>query len=186
MKTVALWWLRQLGRLWCRMRGASLGDGCLIHGFPRIVCKSGAKVRLGREVTLNAAIWSNTHNDGRATVLFAGPGAELVMGDGSGLSSSRVIAMRRIEIGVDSLIGAGCLICDSDMHGIPLGSEHPAACQPIRIGKRVFVGAGCTILKGVSIGDGSVIGAGSVVAHDIPSGVLAAGVPARIIRHMES
>lgn len=182
MKDLVLWLIRHAGLGWCRLRGAVVANDCLIHGLPRIVCKGGGSIRLESGVTLNAAIWSNTHNDGRATVLFAGPGAELVMKPQSGLSSSRVIAWKQIEIGSETLIGAGCLICDSDMHGLPLGSSHAVVCKPIRIGNRVFIGAGCTILKGVTIGDGAVIGAGSVVTRDIPSGVLAAGAPARMIR----
>lgn len=52
---------------------------------------------------------------------------------------------------------------------------------PIRIGSEVFIGAGVTILPGVEIGDRVVIGAGSVVTRSIPSGTVAAGVPARSI-----
>ncbi|MDE6320857.1 MAG: sugar O-acetyltransferase, partial [Muribaculaceae bacterium] len=54
--------------------------------------------------------------------------------------------------------------------------------KPINIGNRVWIGGGSTILGGVSIGDDSVIGAGSVVTKDIPSGVIAAGNPCRVIR----
>lgn len=54
--------------------------------------------------------------------------------------------------------------------------------KPISVGNNVWIGAGCTVLAGVTIGDDSVIGAGSVVNRDIPSGVVAAGVPCRVIR----
>lgn len=57
---------------------------------------------------------------------------------------------------------------------------------PVRIGSRVFVGARATILPGVTIGDDVIIGAGSVVAHDIPTGTVAAGNPARPIQSIES
>ena len=54
--------------------------------------------------------------------------------------------------------------------------------MPITIGNRVWIGGGSTILGGVTIGDNSVIGAGSVVTKSIPSGVIAAGNPCRVIR----
>ena len=54
--------------------------------------------------------------------------------------------------------------------------------MPIRVGSSVWFGAGCTVLAGVTIGDNTVIGAGSVVTRDIPANVVAAGVPCRVIR----
>ncbi|MDB6077230.1 MAG: putative acetyltransferase, partial [Akkermansiaceae bacterium] len=89
-----------------------------------------------------------------------------------------------ITIGAETLIGAGCLLCDSDMHEAPLGSSRKVATAPILIGRRVFIGAGSTVLKGVTIGDGAVVGAGSIVVSSIPSGALAAGNPARVIRFL--
>lgn len=56
--------------------------------------------------------------------------------------------------------------------------------RPITLGKNVWLGGGCTILSGVTIGDNSVIGAGSVVTKDIPANVIAAGNPARVIREL--
>ena len=52
---------------------------------------------------------------------------------------------------------------------------------PIRVGNNVFIGLNTIILPGVTIGDDCVVGAGSVVTHDIPSGSVVAGVPARVI-----
>ena len=56
----------------------------------------------------------------------------------------------------------------------------------VKIGDRVFVGANATILPSVTIGDDAVIGAGSVVTHDVPAGVVAAGVPARVISTVDA
>ena len=55
---------------------------------------------------------------------------------------------------------------------------------PVRIGSRVWIGAGTIILPGVTIGDNSVIGAGSVVTKDIPAGVVAVGNPCRVLREI--
>ena len=66
---------------------------------------------------------------------------------------------------------------DSDLHGDVLGTE----AAPITIGDDVFIGMDCRILKGVTIGDGAVVAAMSVVTHDVPPGAVAAGVPARVV-----
>lgn len=57
-------------------------------------------------------------------------------------------------------------------------------CKPINIGARVWMGVGATVCAGVSIGEGSIIGAGAVVTKDVPSGVIVAGNPARIIKEI--
>lgn len=182
MKALALHALRLAGRIWCRLQGAEVHPTALIHGFPRVVVKPGGKITIGPGVTINAAGWANAHNDGRRTVLYAGPSALIDLRENCGLSSSRIIAYEKITVGESSLIGAGSLICDSDMHAIPLGSPNPVRIAPISIGIGVFLGAGTTVLKGAEIGDGAVIGASSVVSGIIAPGVIAAGNPARPIR----
>ena len=184
MKPLLLFLVRCIGRCWCRLHGAEVHASALIHGLPRVSRKPGARIILEDGSTLNTAPWSNPLNDGRLTVLAAGPGAIIHLHRNAGVSSSRLIAYQEISIGEGSLVGAGCLLCDSDMHEIPLASAHPIQVAPIHIGARVFIGANCTILKGVTIGDGAVIGASSVVRRDIPPGVLAAGNPAAVIRKL--
>ena len=56
--------------------------------------------------------------------------------------------------------------------------------NPIKIGNNVWIGAGATILAGVTIGDNTVIGAGSLVKKDIPSNVVAVGVPCKVLREI--
>lgn len=90
-----------------------------------------------------------------------------------------------ITIGQQCAIGPNCYITDHD-HGLeanlpPL--EQPLISKPTCIGSRVWLGANVTILKGVTVGNDTVIGAGSVVTKDIPEGVVAVGVPAKVIRY---
>jgi acetyltransferase-like isoleucine patch superfamily enzyme len=89
-----------------------------------------------------------------------------------------------IYIGDQTLIGPNCTI-HSGNHiftnaSIPIRAQGHEF-SPIHIGKDVWIAANVTILKGVSIGDGSVIAAGSVVTHDVPAFTIYAGVPARKI-----
>ncbi|MDO5292656.1 MAG: sugar O-acetyltransferase [bacterium] len=88
-----------------------------------------------------------------------------------------------IRIGANAFIGPGtCLACA----GHPLIPEERnqgfVVSKPITLEKDVWIGANCTVVGGVTIGEGSMIGAGSVVTRDIPAGVVAAGNPCRVIR----
>ena len=86
------------------------------------------------------------------------------------------------------IFGAKCTIIDTDFH--PLDPEirrrSPRAVQtvPISIGDDVFIGMNCIILKGITIGQAAVVGAGSVVTHDIPAWVIVVGNPTRVVREL--
>ncbi|MHB8108968.1 MAG: acyltransferase [Syntrophorhabdaceae bacterium] len=83
-----------------------------------------------------------------------------------------------VQIGNDTMIAWDCVILDRDYHGIGGTQE---SLQPVVIGKGVWIGCRGLVLKGVTIGDGAIIGAGAVVTNNIPAYTLAAGNPARII-----
>jgi acetyltransferase-like isoleucine patch superfamily enzyme len=91
-----------------------------------------------------------------------------------------------IRIGKDCLFGAEVQIFDSDFHELTPGRRVGGTPKTaaVEIGDNIFAGMGVKILKGVKIGDDSVIGAGSVVVSSIPAGVIAAGNPARVIREL--
>ncbi len=182
MKTLVLTWIRTVCRLRARRAGCELGAGVILNGLPYIRRKGSGRILLGDGVNVNASRWGNWLGTPGAMILSVEDGAVLEFKAGSGVSSSQIIANIGIEIGEGSMIGAGCLLCDSDMHEVPLGSGKATAKAPIRIGRNVFVGARCIILKGVNIGDGAVVGAGSVVSRDIPAGATAVGNPAVVVR----
>lgn len=92
----------------------------------------------------------------------------------------RISCSRRISIGTGCLIGDDSVILDNDYHALP-GEEEPTS-APVTIGDHVWIATRVIVLRGVTIGDSSVIGAGSVVTKDIPPFSLAVGVPARVIR----
>ncbi|RMF23234.1 MAG: acyltransferase [Cyanobacteria bacterium J083] len=90
-----------------------------------------------------------------------------------------------LTIGKNCAIGPGCYITDHD-HGQdstlpPL--KQPMIAKPTHIGDGVWIGANVTILKGVTIGDRTIVGAGSVVTKDLPADAIAVGMPARVIKY---
>ena len=114
--------------------------------------------------------------------LNAHGGGRLEIGNGVFINfGTSISAHTLVRIGDGCLIGQYSIILDCDYHD-PAGSGGHGLPRPIVIGDRVWMGARVTVLKGVTIGSGSVIGAGSVVTRDIPPGVLAAGVPAAVIK----
>ena len=94
-----------------------------------------------------------------------------------------LLAKAKIEIGENTALAYKVtVITSADPNGEfnALRELYPAKTAPVIIGKNCWVGANSTILPGVTIGDFSVVAAGSVVTKDVPSGVLVAGVPAEI------
>ncbi len=121
----------------------------------------------------------------RVTIQTVGHGAIVRIGDNVGVSGCTITAAVSVSIGNHVLLGSGCLITDNDAHPIDpderrLGGKGGCAI-PIIIEDDVFVGARAIILKGVTIGKGSVIGAGAVVARSVPSFSVCVGNPAKIV-----
>lgn len=97
-------------------------------------------------------------------------------------------AINKIVIGDNVLIGSSVLITDhshgqSGMSNLPPAARPLYSKGPVIIGENVWIGEGAVILGGVEIGSNTIIGANSVVTHDIPANCVAAGVPAKIIKH---
>ncbi|TSA41539.1 MAG: acyltransferase [Verrucomicrobiales bacterium] len=102
-------------------------------------------------------------------------------------NNSGVCATKSIRIGERCLIGDSVMIVDSDFHEINPASRHSSAgpSESVVIGNNVWIGSRAVILKGVTIGDNSVIGAMSLVTDNIPPNCIVAGVPAKVIRQIE-
>lgn len=107
-------------------------------------------------------------------------GATLKLGSGYLNSNSRIYCFKGITIGEGVAISEEVVIRDSDNHSIL--SDGYEMSKPIVIGDHVWIGFRAAILKGVSIGNGSIVAAGAIVTKDVPPNCLVAGVPAKIIK----
>ncbi len=119
--------------------------------------------------------------------------ATLTIGDNVGVSSACIWIYTYCNIGNNVKIGADTIILDSDAHSLDYqdrrkgSTDRPRAKKkPIEIGDDVLIGTRCIILKGVSIGARTIIGSGSVVTKSIPSDVIAAGNPCRVIKQINN
>lgn len=112
-----------------------------------------------------------------------GNDASLKLGSGYINNRLNLSCFEKIEIGNNVAISSGVTIRDSDNHIIKKdGYAENVKTKPIMIGDRVWIGLNVIILKGVKIGNGSIIAAGAVVNKNIPENALAGGVPAKIIK----
>lgn len=161
-----------------KSRCAQCGKGlCLLHGIPWI--EGQLKIRIGDNVQIDDNIFTSGRNEAEPV---------LTIGDRSFLGCKVAINVgKSVQIGKDCLIAAGCLITDNDSHPIDpyrrLRKEpvKDNEIKPIIIEDNVWIGTRCVILKGVTIGTGSIIAANSLVTRSIPPYSIAMGVPAKVI-----
>lgn len=165
------------------LNGVSCGKGLRSRGKVCVFNGDLGEVHIGKNVCLNSADWANPIGSGNHIwIQMAGRESSLSIGDGTGISNTAITCATKVEIGKQCLIGSGCKIYDTDFHILPIQSkEKRVKSAPIIIEDRVFIGAGSTVLKGVRIGENSVVGAGSVVVKDIPANEVWAGNPARFL-----
>ena len=176
-----------LWRLEFRIRGIQFTAPILLVGQPICSRYPGSVISLGSGVALDSAIRSNRLGGFSPCVLrTVTPTASIRLGDRVGLSNSVIVAGDSIEIGEDTIIGSGVMILDNDFHAMGTGFSWVSECsknaKPIKIGRGCFIGSRSMILKGVTLGDRAIIGAGAVVTKDVPAYSVAAGNPARIVR----
>jgi UDP-3-O-[3-hydroxymyristoyl] glucosamine N-acyltransferase len=106
-------------------------------------------------------------------------GARIELGARSFLNyRTEIVAHDRVRVGADCLLAWDVQVVDSDSHSVD-GRPHTA---PVVIGDGVWIGCRATVLKGVTVGDGAVVAAGSVVVSDVPARCLVGGNPARLLR----
>ena len=164
-------WVARLGRLGS-LRAHSRGHVPVSTQFDGgVTAVGGGTLRLGERCRLGQGVLFDTAESGAITL-----GSRVRVNVGTVIAGSLAVT-----IGDDTLIGEYVSIRDAN-HGLAsrtlIRTQSPER-APIRIGKDVWIGRGCCILKGVTIGDGAVVGANSVVTGDLEAGSIHAGAPAR-------
>lgn len=126
---------------------------------------------------------------------FQSLGANLIIHDNVGMSSTGIYCLNRVDIGNHVLIGADTIIMDNNFHSLDYSIRGTSKegyqykeninTATVVIGDNVFIGTRCIINKGVNIGEGAIIAAGSVVVTDIPAWEVCGGNPAKFIKRIK-
>jgi acetyltransferase-like isoleucine patch superfamily enzyme len=173
-------------RIMLNLWGAAVGSQLRVAGRLRLHVEG--SLSIGVNVTINSGSANNYVGGDRRMSMWVGRRGALKIEDGCKLSNSTIVCLRRVTVLRDTYVGGGCNIFDTDFHAVDAESRARGAasvpCGDVTIGPAAFVGAGCTILKHVCIGEGAVVGAGSLVTGRIPPFEVWAGVPAKRIKSL--
>ncbi len=168
-----------------RRRKVRVGQGTEIYG--KLIIKGDGKISIGENCLINSSIHADPIGGDSVVILRADRNAELVIGNRCGLSNCAIVAQEKVIIHDEVFLGGGCKIYDTDFHSLDRQERVSEDKSHVKTGKveimdGAFIGAHAIILKGVTIGRNSVIGAGSVVTKQVPDNEIWAGNPARKVR----
>jgi acetyltransferase-like isoleucine patch superfamily enzyme len=150
-----------------------------LHGDVLAMLRDG-RLEVGEHVLFEPGVWLTASERGRIRI-----------GEGSFLNLGVMVAAEGlVEIGPHCMLANGCFVSDAehryDDPDVPVPSQGFTSRGPTRIGADVWCGAHVVITSGVTVGERCVIGANSVVTHDLPPRTVAAGAPARVLREIAS
>lgn len=175
-------------------KGVQIGNNPLI--FNKIYLIGNGHIKIGDNFCFTSGDCINPISSNLRGCIYTEKNATISIGNNVGMSSTRLWIRSQLKVGNNVKIGGNVLIIDTDSHPIDfrlrkepdqLDSVQSAIKSiPITIEDDVWIGANCTILKGVTIGSRSIIGAGSVVTKSIPADCIAAGNPAKVIKQIKN
>lgn len=191
-RTFYLWWNIVL----FHFAGIKFGKNLRIFNKVYLQVSQKSNVKFGDNLVITSGDCINPLCRNLRACVYVRGGAHLTIGNNCGFSSPCIWCDDKISIGNRVNVGGDCIIIDSDAHSLDYRdrSVEFAVSEDVRFSKvhhspviiedDVWIGTKCIIMKGVTIGARSVIGAGSIVTKDIPADSLACGVPAKVIKSL--
>jgi acetyltransferase-like isoleucine patch superfamily enzyme len=173
-------------RLVFAAKGLDWGQGWRLYGVPLILRHRGSTMAFGDGLQLRSWLSSNPLGPAHRIILCTWQHrAVLEIGSNFGMTGGAICAAERITVGDRVTVGANSTIIDTDFHplDLQLRLQCPQAARtaPVTIENDVFIGMNCIVLKGVRLGSGCIVGAGSVVTRDVPPFAVVAGNPACLV-----
>lgn len=179
-------------KLMLKLMGCLYGKNFRIDGRVLIWASRKGTIRLGDNVIINSRVGSNLVGLTNPAIFECIDNGAIIIGNGSGLSAPVLSSRSSITIGENVKIGGNVRIFDHDYHALDFqkrrGKEDgdDVKTAPVIIGNDVFVGTNALILKGVTIGDRAIIGAGTVVSRDVPADEIWVGNPAKFNKKLRA
>lgn len=186
-------------RIICRINKVVFGKNMLIYNQFYLIKHPTANVKIGDNFVFTSGEAFNPLCRNIRGCIFADQNSKLKIGNNTGISSACILVKESITIGNNVKIGGDCILMDTDAHNLNYEIRNgtitdekgesidckTANSKPIIIEDDVLIGTRCIILKGVTIGARTIIGSGSVVTNSIPSDVIAAGNPCKVIKPLK-
>jgi len=179
-------------RIYLFIKGVKFGHNCKFYDRLPVFLESGGTIIIGNNVAFTSGGFHNPLCRNINGCMKVEKGAFIKIGNNTGISSACIWAHKKIVIGNNVKIGGDCIILDSNAHSLHYLERRfdetdlrNKISKEIVIGDDVLIGTRTIILKGVHIGNRSIIGAGSVVSSDIPADCIAAGNPCKIIKFLK-
>lgn len=171
--------------------GIEHGKNLCVHGHIGLKIGRNGKFIIGDDFYYSSGRHINPLSRNIQGNITVNEGAEISIGNNVGMSGTVIRCHERIVIGNNVQIGAGAVLLDSDCHSLDYEDRRILQKDvlhkknaPIVIEDDVLIGMNSIILKGVTVGARSIIGAGSIIMHSIPSDVIAAGNPAKVLKKL--
>ena len=183
LRLVAWYWTAWT-RLLFLLNGVKCGRGLKALGRARINVSLGGKATIGDNFHIRTG-QAYTEVGSLGSRILVGPKGVLTIGDHVGMSNATIVADNSVTIGDHAMIGGGVQIFDTNFHATDPAirtsgheTRDDVKTAPIVIGSHVFIGTNALICKGVTLGDNTIVAAGSVVVKSIPAGEVWGGNPA--------
>jgi acetyltransferase-like isoleucine patch superfamily enzyme len=163
-----------------KLRGIKTGKNNLFWGFAKFKKSNSGSIIIGNNNSFRSFSTSNLIGINRPCIISAlNKNSTITIGDNNGLSGTVIGCFDKITIENNVKCGANTLITDGDWHAEDFRSGKP---KPVIIRNNVWLGVNVTVLKGVEIGENSIIGANSLVVKSIPPNCIAGGNPCKVIK----
>ncbi|WP_454803210.1 acyltransferase [Mucilaginibacter phyllosphaerae] len=173
------------------LNGVKFSNDFVGFGIPILDINMEGKFTIGKKFWFNSGKYHAMGGRQQQCYFVAARGAEIIIGDNVGVTSVAIICHNKISIGNNVKIGINTVIYDTDFHSLDarIRNRIPESIEgvksrPVTIMDGAFIGGHTTILKGVTIGRNSIVGAGSVVFTSIPDEQVWAGNPASFVKNI--